>query len=343
MPLPLVLGIGAGIAAAGGLSSGINGGFKMKQASDTLKKATEKRDAAIAKFEEKNKQTSKVMDELGEKELSVCSQFQNFAALIELIQNKPQFKSYSKDDVSIPDYDAEELKKVSVGASVILGGLGGASLGTAGGFAAASVTTAAVMSFGTASTGTAIASLSGAAATNATLAALGGGAVAAGGGGMALGSTMLGVSTAGVGILVGGIIFNITGTGLSKKADQAYYQALQIDRQVAEIVDYLDELEGYAAKYHKLLNSVWMRYKKEFKKLEEIIIDKRKLDWNLFTAEEKLITQNCVLLVGLLYRMCKVALVLKNTDDAENEKNEVNVAEIEDCMSDVTKAMEQVA
>lgn len=38
MPLPLVLGIGAGIAAAGGLSSGINGGFKMKQASDTLKK-----------------------------------------------------------------------------------------------------------------------------------------------------------------------------------------------------------------------------------------------------------------------------------------------------------------
>ena len=74
------------------------------------------------------------------------------------------------------------LKKVSIGAGVLLGGLGGAAVGTAGGFAAAGATTSAVMALGTASTGTAIASLSGAAATNATLAALGGGAIAAGAG-----------------------------------------------------------------------------------------------------------------------------------------------------------------
>lgn len=56
----------------------------------------------------------------------------------------------------------------------MVGGLGGALLGTAGGFAASGATTAAVMALGTASTGTAISTLSGAAATNATLAALGG-------------------------------------------------------------------------------------------------------------------------------------------------------------------------
>ena len=38
MPLPLILGIGAAIAGAGGLGAGIHGGLKMKEANDTLKK-----------------------------------------------------------------------------------------------------------------------------------------------------------------------------------------------------------------------------------------------------------------------------------------------------------------
>lgn len=61
----------------------------------------------------------------------------------------------------LPQYNREELEQISIGAGVLLGGLGGAALGTAGGFAAAGATTAAVMALGTASTGTAIASLSG--------------------------------------------------------------------------------------------------------------------------------------------------------------------------------------
>lgn len=39
MPLPLILGIGAAIAGAGGLGAGIHGGLKMKEANDTLKEA----------------------------------------------------------------------------------------------------------------------------------------------------------------------------------------------------------------------------------------------------------------------------------------------------------------
>ena len=57
----------------------------------------------------------------------------------------------------MPHYDKEEISKVSVGAGVLMCGIGGAALGTAGGFAAAGATTAAVMALGTASTGTAIA------------------------------------------------------------------------------------------------------------------------------------------------------------------------------------------
>ena len=64
--------------------------------------------------------------------------------------------------------------------------------GTVGGTGVSAGILGAVMTFGTAGTGTAISALSGAAATNAAYAVLGGGTVASGGGGVALGMTVLG-------------------------------------------------------------------------------------------------------------------------------------------------------
>ena len=235
MPLPLILGIGAAIAGAGGLGAGIHGGLKMKEANDTLKEAKIRNDKNIAVFERSNKATLASMDKLGKFELEIINSFESFAVVIEQIQNKPVFNKIDSKGVKIKTYTPEELKNVSVGAGILLGGLGGAAAGTAGGFAAAGATTAAVMALGTASTGTAIASLSGVAATNATLAALGGGALAAGGGGMALGTAVLGGATLGVGLLVGGIIFNITGSKLSDKADEAWYQMLKAEEKIKKI------------------------------------------------------------------------------------------------------------
>ena len=335
MPLPVILGIGAGIAAAAGLGSGVSGGLKMKKASGTLKEATAKRDEAISRFESANEKTTKAMDQLGELELKICSEFQEFADEFEKIQNRPEFKEYVKGEASLPEYDPDELKKVSVGASVLLGGMGGAVFGTAGGFAAAGVTTSAVMALGTASTGTAIASLSGAAATNATLAALGGGAIAAGGGGIALGTTMLGVSTLGVGLMVGGIIFNITGGTLSKKADKAYYQALEIEREVDKMLPFLNILEKHAKMYKKILKKVSTVYDEQFEKMKNTL--SKKQDWRKFTEEEKLNVKNCVLIVGLLYKMCKVNLVLK--PQSETDINTVNVNEINGIYDDVNSML----
>ena len=206
MPLPFILGGIAAAAAVAGVGSGIKGGMKMKDANDTMESAKQMQRRAINKFEENNKKTTKQMDSIGETELSILSSFEEFADLMENIQGRPEFKKYSKEDIKLPEYTAEELREVSAGAGVLMGGLGGAAAGTAGGFAAAGATTSAVMALGTASTGTAIASLSGAAATNATLALLGGGTIAAGGGGVALGTAVLGGATLGVGLLVGGMM-----------------------------------------------------------------------------------------------------------------------------------------
>ncbi|EPY6431059.1 hypothetical protein ACWO41_001821 [Clostridium sporogenes] len=236
--------------------------------------------------------------------------------------------------MNIPEYNAEELKKVSVGAGILLGGIGAAAVGTAGGFAAAGATTAAVMALGTASTGTAIASLSGAAATNAALAAIGGGAIgsAAGAGGMALGTTILGASTLGVGLFVGGVIFNITGSSLSDKADKAWSQMKKAENEIDKICSYMKELSSTATKFDKAISTVNRIYVSHLNKLTDIVEVKRKTDWNTFSDEERLITENTALLVNLLFNMGKVQLVLVSGN--ETEPNRVNTEVVNKSISD---------
>lgn len=330
MPLPLILGIGAALAGAAGLGTGAYGAKKMKDAKDTMKEAEARHKANKALFEKESEMTNKCMDELGKCELEILKSFEKFSDLIEKIQNRPKFEDYSIDGVVLPKYDKEELDNVSIGAGVLLGGLGGAALGTAGGFAAAGATTSAVMALGTASTGTAISTLSGAALTNATLAALGGGAIAAGGGGIALGTTILGATTIGVGLLVGGVIFSLTGGKLSNKADEAWRQMRRAEDAINKICDYLLELRDSSRLYRKALDNVNAKYYDSLVKLSYIVNDLTKNDWNMFTEEEKLVTQNTILLVGLLYNMCKVNLVVKAEKD--NEMNSINAKEIHESL-----------
>ncbi|MCI8377962.1 MAG: hypothetical protein HFH72_05495 [Lachnospiraceae bacterium] len=334
MPLPLILGIGAAIAGVKGVSSGISGAAKMKDANDTMNYLKRRDEKNRARLEEQQNATNHDMDKLGAFELAICESFQEFSDIYEKIKNRPQFKEYSKNGVNIPQYDGEKIREVSVGASVLIGGLGGAALGTAGGFAATGAATAAVMALGTASTGTAIASLSGAAATNATLAALGGGALAAGGGGIALGTTVLGAATLGVGLLVGGMIFNAVGSDISEKADEARAQVDRAERQIDKICNYCQDLSLIAIKYYDSLSKVNRRYIEHLARLREIVINNGKVDYkNDFTNADQLVLENTVKLVGILLKMCKVELVIPANN--EEDVNTINYSEIEKQIGDV--------
>lgn len=337
MPLPLIIGGIAAVAGIAGVGSGIHGGVKMKDANDTMKMAQSKQELAVKLFERKNTETTELMDALGKKELEILKSFENFSNIIEKIQGRPEFKAYSKESVNLPEYEAEELKKISAGAGVLLGGMGGAAVGTAGGFAAAGATTSAVMALGTASTGTAISTLSGAAATNAALAALGGGSLAAGGGGMALGTAIIGGATLGVGLLVGGIIFNVTGSKLSEKADEAYSQARRTENEVNKIVAYFDELSTAAGGFMTSLSNVESQYRKRLSILDHVVNFSEKTQWLEFSEKKKQMTENAVLLVGLLYKMCKVNLVIKS--EQKDGLNCVNKTEIDKTVSDATEVL----
>lgn len=340
MPLPFIVGGLAAVAGVTGVGSAIHGGVKLKQANDTMKTAQQKKEHAVAFFKQENTKTTALMDEIGKQELEILSSFEKFSDIIENIQNRPEFVSFSREGIQLPEYKAAELKKVSAGAGLLLGGAGGAAAGTAGGFAAAGATTSAVMAIGTASTGTAISSLSGVAATNATLAALGGGSLAAGGGGMALGTAVLGGATLGVGLLVGGVIFNVTGSKLSDKADEAYSQAKRTEEEVNKIVAYFKELRTSAENFQAALTSAEEQYRKRLNVLDCIVNEWGKQDWADFSAQEKKTTENTVLLVGLLYRMCQVKLVLKS--EKEKDLNTVNKSEIDKTVGNARELLETI-
>lgn len=329
MPLPFLIAGIAAVAGVAGVGSGIHGGIKMKEANDTLSVAKKKQENAVELFERRKTQTNELMDSVGKQELKILKSFEEFSDTMEKIQGRPEFKNYRTEGINLPEYKVEELKEVATGAGVLLGGIGGAAAGTAGGFAAAGATTSAVMALGTASTGVAISSLSGAAATNATLAAIGGGALSVGGygGGMALGSAILGGATLGVGLLVGGVIFNVTGSKLSDKADEAYEQAKRTEKEVDKIVRYLGNLSDVARSFKKALDEIELQYRKRLVTLNHIVNISGKVNWFEFTEEEKKLTQNTELLVGILYKMCKTSLVLKaeNSDGFQSlNRYEVN-------------------
>ena len=63
-------------------------------------------------------------------------------------------------------------------------------------------------------------------------------------------------------------------------------------------------------------------YKEHLEALTNIVDVNKKNDWVDFTDDEKLLTENTVLLVGLLFNMCKVKVVLKS--QSESEINKIN-------------------
>lgn len=134
--------------------------------------------------------------------------------------------------------------------------------------------------------------------------------------------------TPGIGLLVGGLIMNSTGKKLSNQADEAYCQAKKTEEEVEEVCKYLNSLTYYGSNFKKSLLSVNGEYGKRLNKLDMIVNCEGKIDWNDFTEQEKLLTQNSVLLGGLLYKMCQVKLVKKTDNESREEvnKEEINKA-----------------
>lgn len=328
LAIPVILK-GAAIAAGViGVGAGVAGGVVGIDAHLTMKEIKERHNQNMAALEYQQNSTAEDMDKLGTLELEILKTFEFFSDTIEKIHNRPEFKDKRYTDLDIPSYQPDKMREVSVGAGMLLSGLGATALGTAGGFAASGATTAAVMAFGTASTGTAISTLSGAALTNATLAALGGGAVAAGGGGMAVGAVVLKAAALGAGLLAGGVVIGLAGFKFSEKSDEAKDQMLIAEAHIEKVCAHLKELSHCAVEYTNLLKKTKGIYMKKLDAMNLLVNKEGVTNWDDFSEEDKLNVENTVLLVGLLHKMCQVQLVLPHEESDETGINSINLSAI---------------
>lgn len=287
MPIPFIIGAAAVLAGLAGAGGAIDGHEKMKEAKETMEDAKARNNSNMERFREHNERTTESLDELGKLELKTAESFGEFSDLIEKIQNRPEFKAYNKNDITLPKYNKEDLKNTAslAGAtlsSFMAGGLGGSLAGAAVSGLASFV--------GTASTGAAISGLSGVAATNATLAWLGGGSLAAGGGGMALGLAVLNGASLGLGLLVGGAIMSSKGDKAVKQADEALDQVLEAEEKVNAVCKFLDELRSASSSYLRSIEKVSKIYKAHLYALRKMVAEDEKTDWYFdFSDNEQLL------------------------------------------------------
>ena len=85
---------------------------------------------------------------------------------------------------------------------------------------------------------------------------------------------------------------------------------------------YLYELEKTAEDYTHSINIVRNKYLESYNYISYVVNKLHKVDWNEFSEQDKLAVKNTVMLVGLLYEMCKLNLVNKASN--ENEMNTIN-------------------
>jgi prefoldin subunit 5 len=231
MPLPLILGAAAVIAAGVGVKKGFDAKENFDKAERIGRRAKRNHEEAIESLEEERERTNQSFQDLGRLKVSV------FSDQIKYLVNEIKKRKKAKSELSgfeqiIEELNLPQMEKMVLGSLDIEKGLAsGAASGALMGLGAYG----SVGMLASASTGTAIASLSGAAATNATLAWLGGGSLAAGGFGMAGGMVVLGG-------LVAGPAIAITGFVMASKAEEALTKARDYESEVDQAIEKINSM-----------------------------------------------------------------------------------------------------
>lgn len=304
MPLPLIVAGVAIAAGATGIVTGAKGTKKIANAKNRVKQADETYQAAKEKLEGKELTTNISLDKLGSLKVQIWKDFDRFSNAFEKIQNRPEFETSVNDKLTLPKHALHEIQEIQVKAVEILG----TTVASAGAGALTGMATySGVLALGTASTGTSISTLSGAVATKSALAALGGGSLASGGGGVALGTQILGGAVAGPVIAVGGLLLNAKGNSSLGKAEKAEQEVDKIVKTIDRSCKYMTRLANLSFNLRKELIATQEVYLNQVGLLEELVVNKT--DYNDYALEEKVIVDNNIKMVGILYKLSTQSLL----------------------------------
>lgn len=267
MPLPLIIGAAALVAASYGAKKGYDGYQKHSEADDLIDQAKSRYDPQLAAFQKQEKTTNDRLETLGRFELEIGQSFEQFKTLAQQLIEQIGAANHQDLHINIPSQQLAKVESYAYSAVGVLGSMAGASAaGVATGFAVYG----GVMSLGAASTGTAISALSGIAAQNAALAALGGGALSAGGMGIAGGTAVLGAAVAAPVLAIAGWAYNSHG---EKSLENAQKAAKESDAAVAKLrhaENTLFKTDINAERVHESLRSIYMQFTRYFYDLKRL-------------------------------------------------------------------------
>jgi hypothetical protein len=296
------------------------------EAKDVNRRAGALYEGAKDRLEESRKKSEIALEGLGEAKIHVLDGSVNrFIDTFGMIHNVELEDSVGLDELrnfKIDQQAFQEMKKLGGFASSLLGGAVGGSL--AGGLAAFGAYSAA-MTFGAASTGTAIASLSGIAATNATLAFLGGGSLAAGGLGIAGGTIVLGGVVAGPALAVLGFFLDAKA---SKNLDNAYSNMAEARKIVEELgmaADICDGIEQRSEMFFDLLVKLDALLIPFIDKME-MIIDISGCDYSQYNSNSKKIVAMSISVAAAIKKILDTPILTEDgkvTDSSLQTANEV--------------------
>lgn len=129
--------IGVLLAALGlGVTAGTKGIIDAYKAKKINRQALDIRQAALERHERAYQETQTVLAELGEAEKTTIDSFVRFANTMERIQGRPKMKSNIFSAVKLPNYEPEEIKKLSTDVQMAIAGAGGVGAGALAGLAA---------------------------------------------------------------------------------------------------------------------------------------------------------------------------------------------------------------
>ena len=234
---------------------------------------------------------SKSISKLASLELEILQSFRKFSDLIEVFQNRPEFEYFELHKFELPQLDMNELCVASNKAGKLLEFLSNTMVMTEK-----------------------IALVSGGVASVCT-------------GGLILGScSVVSLPSFTPALLIGGWFLNKKSQQFSDKVEIYCQQIRTATEKSDEACQLLYKFEAASEDYISVMTKVNQKYSDRLNYLSFLVNTLKKRDWKKFSNNEKTKTKELILLVGLLYNMCKVNFIQETSD--ENGVNKLNKEEI---------------
>ncbi len=296
MILPFLV-LANGVLGSYGIKKVKSGTDKIIEADKKLDKAYKRNTHNINRLNNETEKTNKSLEALGKKEYEIIDSFGEFIDVWETLQNKPEFKDIEKDNLLLPKYDLEEIKKTFLNLGKFADFLDKAGKSALTGLAIGGVFNNILL----------------------TVPTIGGVLPVVGN------AMFMGVGS-GLGTLAAGNNLDKKGDKSLKDAEETLKKVIENEEKVKEFAEFCNNLRDTSYRLYLTLTSLQTKYKSYMVELHRIA----DLKDEEFSESDMLKMKNAVLVVSLLYKLCALELVKgENGDELNNVEINEQIEEAE--------------